>query len=222
MVSGGTSGDSVPQLVFLIRHAQADYRPGRLAGRTPGVHLSDQGTREAERLAERLRRVSLTGIYSSPLERCMETAETVAAGRRLEVRVEEGLLEVDFGSWQGRPYKTLARTGMWHTVQHVPSQARFPGGETILELQRRGVEALEAIRARHRRGRIAVVSHADMIKAVAAHYLGLHVDLFQRLAVDTASVTVIAFGDGFPRVLRVSDTGDYDAFAAPRRRRESR
>jgi probable phosphoglycerate mutase len=205
---------------LLIRHATADYKPGRLYGWTPGVHLSADGRDEAKRLAERLEVVRLNALYSSPLERCLETAEAIKAGRRLEVQVEEALGEVRYGSWQGRTFRSLVRTPLWRTVQLVPSQARFPGGESILELQRRGVAAVETIRTKHRRGVVGIVSHADMIKAIAAHYLGMHLDLFQRLHVDTASVTAIGFFGVFPRVIRVSDTGNYEGLnpAKPRKK----
>lgn len=205
-------------LILLIRHATAEYKPGRLYGWTPGVNLSAPGRDEAKRLAERLEPVRLSAIYSSPLERCIQTAETVASGRSLDVCVEEKLGEVRYGSWQGRTFRSLAKTKLWRTVQLVPSQARFPGpgGESLLELQRRGVEAVEAIRGRHRRGVIAAFSHADMIKAILAHYLGLHLDLFQRIHVETASVSAMAFFGGFPRILRIGDTGNYEGFNPPK------
>jgi probable phosphoglycerate mutase len=104
-------------------------------------------------------------------------------------------------------------------VQLTPSQAVFPGGESIRQMQQRGIDTVEAIEKRHRGGTIAIVSHADMIKAITAHYMGLHLDMFQRIVVTPASVTVIAFGDGFPRVLRVSDTGEYDDFRPVKRKR---
>ncbi len=212
-------------LVLLIRHATAEYKPGRLYGHTPGVHLSAHGRDEAKRLAERLDVVRLTAAYSSPLERCLETAEVVMSGRRLEVQVTEKLAEVRYGTWQGRTFRSLVKTPLWRTVQLTPSQARFPGpeGESILELQQRGIEAVEEIRARHRRGVVAVFSHADMIKAILAHYLGLHLDLFQRINIETASVSAIGFYGGFPRVLRMGDTGSYEGLnppkAAPRKRK---
>jgi probable phosphoglycerate mutase len=214
----------VSQLVLLIRHGTAEYKPGRLYGWTPGVHLSAHGRDEAKRLAERLEPVRLKALYSSPLERCVETAEAIAEGRRLDIRVEERLGEVRYGSWQGRTFRSLVKTPLWRTVQMVPSQARFPGpgGESLLELQRRGVEGIEDIRRKHRRAVVGVVSHADMIKAVLAHYLGLHLDLFQRISVDTASVSAIAFFNTFPRVLRVSDTGNYESFNLPRPKPKAR
>ncbi|MEX0875536.1 MAG: MSMEG_4193 family putative phosphomutase [Actinomycetota bacterium] len=204
------------QLILLIRHGLAEYKPGRLYGWTPGVHLSSDGREQVKRLAERLEPVPLKALYSSPLERCCETAEVMAVGRKLKVEATEGLGEVRYGSWQGKTFRSLMKTPLWRTVQLVPSQATFPGGESLLELQQRGVESVEAIRSRHKKGIVAIVSHADMIKAIVAHYLGLHLDLFQRINVDTASVTAIAFFGAFPRVLRISDTGSYESLVPPR------
>lgn len=205
---------------MLIRHAEADYKPGRLYGWTPGVSLSPNGREQAKRLAVRLEPVRFNAIYSSPLERCRQTAEVVAEGRRQDVKVCDDLGEVQYGSWQGRSFRSLAKTKLWRTVQLTPSQAVFPGGESIRALQSRGVNAVEEIRRKHRSGTIAVFSHADWIKAVAAHYLGLPLDLFQRLVVDPASVTMFAFSDGFPRLIRLSDTGEYEHMRPkPKKRR---
>ena len=207
-------------LVFLIRHARADYRPGRLYGWTPGVHLAPDGVEDAKRLGERLEPVAFKAIYSSPLERCLETAEAVGAGRRLAIETLDGLGEVKYGSWQGKSFKTLARTRLWRTVQLHPSHATFPGGESLRAMQARGVEAIEDIRSRHARGAVAVVTHADLLKAVVAHYLGMHLDLFQRVVIAPASVTIFAFGDGFPRLLRLSDAGTYGEFRPPKPKRK--
>lgn len=198
-------------LVLLIRHAQTEFPAGRLAGWTPGVRLSEEGRRQAKALAERLAPVPLAAAYSSPLDRCVETAEAVLAGRpRPRLVIEEDVGEVQYGRWQGRPMKQLAKTKLWRTVQLVPSAATFPGGESVRDLQHRSVAALERIRERHDRGVVAVFSHADTIKVVAAHYLGLHLDLFQRLVISNASVTAIGFWGPVPRLLRLSDTGTYD------------
>src|SRR5712692_4087420 len=184
------------QFVFLIRHGRAEYKPGRLYGWTPGVHLSPDGVEDAKRLAVRLEPVRFRAIYSSPLERCVQTAEAIAAPRRIDVKTVEDLGEVHYGSWQGRSFRSLARTKLWRTVQLTPSEALFPGGESIRGMQQRGVDAVEEIGKRHRGGTIAIVSHADMIKAIVAHYIGLHLDLFQRIVITPASVSVVAIGDG--------------------------
>lgn len=210
------------QLVLLIRHGRAEYRPGHLYGWTPGVHLSSEGREEVKRLAERLGDVKLKAVYSSPLDRCLETAEAVVEGRRLTVETVDELGEVRYGKWQGKSFRSLVKTPLWRTVQLVPSQATFPGGESLLELQRRGVEAIEAIRAKHKSGVVAAVSHADTIKAITAHYLGLHLDLFQRINVDTASVTALSFFGAFPRLLRIGDTGSYEGLQPPRPQRRKK
>lgn len=202
------------QLVLLIRHAEAATRPGRLAGWTPGLRLSERGRAQAERLAERLRPMRLAAIYSSPLERCVETAEAVAAGRPVEVRLDDGVGEVRFGTWQNRPYRSLAKTDLWRLVQTAPSNARFPGGEAVREVQARAVASVEAIRERHRRGAVAVFSHADTIKTIVAHYMGMHLDLYQRIVIAPASVTVFAFDGAIGRLLRLSDTGELDEIVA--------
>jgi probable phosphomutase (TIGR03848 family) len=212
------------QLVLFIRHGQAEFKPGHLYGWTPGVHLSSAGVEEVKRLSERLEGVKIKALYSSPLERCMETAEAIVAGRRLDIEIVDDLGEVQYGKWQGKAYKNLIKTPLWRTIQTVPSQATFPGGESILELQRRGVAAVERIRSQHRRGIIAIVSHADMIKAIVAHYFGMHLDLFQRIHVDTASVSAIAFYGWFPRIIRLSDTGTLEGLKlppAPKRKKKS-
>jgi probable phosphoglycerate mutase len=198
--------------LFLIRHARAEYHPGRLYGWTPGVRLAADGVEDAKRLGERLEPVRFNAIYASPLERCLQTAEALAAGRGLPIKTVDALGEVQYGSWTGKSFKTLARTKLWRTVQLHPSRATFPGGESLRAMQARGVEAIEEIRGRHRNGHVAVVSHADLLKAVVAHYLGLHLDLFQRIEVAPASVTLLTFWGDFPRLLRLSDTGSYEEF----------
>lgn len=200
------------QVLFLIRHARAEYRPGRLYGWTPGVHLAPDGVEDAKRLAARLEPVRFKAVYSSPLERCRETADAILAGRKLEIRLDEDLGEVRYGSWQGRTFRSLMRTKLWRTVQFRPSEATFPGGEGLSDMQHRAVGAVERIRKRHRDGAVAIVSHADVIAAITAHYLGMHLDLFQRIVIQPASATVVTFMGGIPRVLRLSDTGDFESF----------
>jgi probable phosphoglycerate mutase len=205
--------------LFLIRHARAEYRPGRLYGWTPGVHLAPDGVEDAKRLAARLEPVRFRAVYSSPLDRCRETAEAIAAGRRIEIQTVEGVGEVHYGSWQGRTFRSLMRTKLWRTVQLFPSQATFPGGESLRDMQRRAVESIEEIRQRHRVGAVAIVSHADVLAAVVAHYLGMHLDLFQRIVITPASATVLSFAGGFPRLLRLSDTGDFESFRPQKNKR---
>lgn len=195
-------------LLLLIRHASAEQTGRRLYGRSPGVHLSGAGRRQAARLAERLAAVRIRALYTSPMERCRETAEILVADRRLEPQVIGALNEVDYGGWTGRPFGSLARTRLWRQARHRPSEVRFPDGETLREVQARAVEALTELGRRHPRGAAAVVTHGDVVRLALAHFAGVHIDLFQRLEVFTASVTAVDLGEGGPRVLRVNDTGD--------------
>jgi probable phosphomutase (TIGR03848 family) len=192
--------------LLLLRHATTDHTGKLLTGWTPGVHLGDRGRQEARALAQRLAPLEIDAIYSSPLERCMETAAAVAEPRGLKVATVEEVGEVRFGEWTGKELRELAKTDLWRVVQAHPSGARFPDGESIYEMQVRAVLACERLRAAHPGETVAVCSHADVIKAVAAHYLGMHLDLFQRIVVTTASVTAIGFGPG-PYLLRLNDSG---------------
>lgn len=195
-------------LLVLVRHGVTDQTGKRLYGRTPGIHLSKEGQRQVEALAGHLAGVKLAALYSSPLERCLETAQAIVTGRRLSPVVMPGLNEVDYGDWAGRTFGALGRTRAWSRVRARPSDARFPGGETLVEAQARSVRALEEVASRHPRGAAALVTHGDVIRLSLAHFSGIHIDLYQRLEVSPASVTAIALGDGGPRVLRVNDTGN--------------
>lgn len=205
--------------LLLIRHGRADAKKNRLYGTTPGIHLSDEGREQATRVAARLSSVKLAAVYSSPFERCLETAEAVAAGRDVVVKTLSDLGEVDYGEWTGRTFAALRRTVLWRQVHRLPSSVRFPGGESLQEVRDRGVRALEEIAAQHRNGVVAVVTHGDVIRLVLAHYAGIHIDLFHRLVADPASVTAVALSDGPPRILRVNDTGILTDLVPPRPRR---
>lgn len=198
--------------IFLIRHAQNEWvRTGCLAGWTPEVHLNDEGRKQAAALGERLANANLTDVYSSPLERAVETAEAITAHyENLTVQIEEGVGEVRFGDWTGKKLRQLSRTRLWRVVQDTPSFARFPGGESFFEVQVRLVSSLERIRTRHPTGRVAVVAHSDVIKLVFAHYAGVHIDLFQRLTISPASISILHLGRHGPRVIRMNDTAHYD------------
>src|SRR5947208_3099210 len=180
------------QLVCLIRHGLAEYKPGRLYGWTPGVHLSAEGRDQVKRLAERLEPVKLNALYSSPLERCSETAEAILAGRRLKLETVREFGEVQYGSWQGKTYRSLVKTPLWRTVQLVPSQARFPGGESLLELQRRGVAAVgePGQRVFYLQARKEDVLVSVVVEKQQVALLAMHIDqLLERIGVpdeDTA------------------------------------
>lgn len=189
---------------FFVRHGVTSHTGIKLTGWMPGVSLSDQGRAEARGAASTLASVKLDAVYSSPIERTFETAEIIAEPHKLEVSVREDLGEVRYGKWTNRNLKSLARTRLWERVQRWPSGARFPDGETLGEVQARAIAALEELRADHPRGRICCVSHADVIRLVVAHYLGVHIDLFQRIVIGPASITVVSVGDSGPMVLAVN------------------
>ncbi len=194
--------------LLLIRHGENNYtKAGKLAGWTPGVSLNEAGRRQAQALAERLKAAPIKALYSSPLERARETAAPLAAAKGLTVEILDGVGEVRYGAWQGKSLKQLARTKLWRTVQGLPAAMQFPGGETFRAVQTRAVEAVEGLVRRHPKALVAVVSHGDVIKLVVAHYLGLPLDLFQRLAVNTASVTALRLGHGQPVLVKLNDTG---------------
>ena len=194
--------------LLLIRHGANDaQKDGILAGWMPGVHLNQEGRAQAEALARRLAPVEIEAVYASPLERTVETAEIIAIPHELSVVVREGLGEVRFGRWTGEPLEKLRRRRLWRAVQFAPGTVRFPGGESFCEMQARVVAELENLRARHRQQTIAVVSHSDVIKAAVAHYAGLHLDLFQRLVVSPASLTVLVLIGPVPHLLCMNDIG---------------
>ncbi|GBC87562.1 Phosphoserine phosphatase 1 [bacterium HR12] len=208
-------------LVLLIRHGHTPTAGRILTGWMRGVHLSERGRAQAEALVSRLEGVPLEAIYSSPLERCRETAAPLARARGLRVRVRRDLLEVNYGEWSGRSIRELARTKAWRAVQRTPSAVRFPGGETLPEVQARAMDAVRDIAEAHPDGVVALVTHADVVRLALAGFLGAPLDLSQRLAIDPGSVSVVALADAEVRVLRVNDTGDLSALAQARPRRRT-
>ena len=193
-----------------MRHAVTAVTGRRLPGRAPGLHLSDEGRRQAEHAARRLARLDrVAAVYTSPLERARETAAPIARARGLGLRVERGLSELDVGAWTGITLARARRKREWTTVQHHPSGFRFPGGESFAEMQARVTDALGGLVARHPGATIVAVSHADPIKAAAAQAVGAPLDLFQRIVIAPASVTAIAYGPAGPLVLTLN-SGDGD------------
>ena len=197
-----------PTVLLLVRHAVTATTGKVLPGRAPGLYLSDDGRTQAEAAAQRLATVPrLAAIYSSPLERARETAQALARVRRMPVRIDRGLLECDFGEWTGRKLAELVKRPEWDVVQRHPSAFRFPGGESFSEMQTRITGALGRLVAQHPGRVVIAVSHADPIKAAVAHALGVPLDLFQRIVVNTASVTAVAYGRTNASVLTVNSTG---------------
>src|SRR5438067_5109821 len=183
--------------VLLIRHGLTDVTGSLLIGRLPGYDLSDKGREQAKALGVRLQPVLLAAIVTSPLERCLQTAEQVAAGRDgVPIEKEDRVGEAGYGDWSGKELKKLPKDPLWRQVQLHPSAVRFPGeeGERFADLQTRAVAAIRDWNARlGADATYAVVSHADVIKAIVADAIGLHFDLFQRIVVDPASITVIRY-----------------------------
>jgi probable phosphomutase (TIGR03848 family) len=216
--------------VILLRHGRTEAnQAGVLAGRTPGVHLDDHGRTQAERAGERLAVVPLVQVVSSPMERCRETARAVVRRQpgRPRIRTDRALTECDYGEWQGRPLREVARLALWRTVQTNPSAAVFPGGESLPQMQDRAVDAVRRrdteVAAEH--GPDAVwlaVSHGDVIKSLLADALGMHLDLFQRIQVHPASISVVRYTDARPYVL-ASNTHEGDlSWLVPQPRRGRR
>lgn len=211
--------------VILVRHGRTTANAsGMLAGRTPGVRLDETGATQAVRAGERLAGVPLAGIVSSPLERCRQTAKAIVAARPepLRIATDRGLTECDYGAWQGRALKDLAKEKLWSLVQTQPSAAVFPDGESMSAMQARAVAAVRrhdaALEAEHGPGAVWVaVSHGDIIKSVLADALGMHLDLFQRLHVDPASISVIRYTGTRPYVLSTNTHAGDLSWLAPAR-----
>ena len=197
--------------VLLLRHGRTTANAaGVLAGWTPGVRLDDAGTAQVAAVGERLAKVPLAAVVSSPLERCVQTADAVTAGRELTVQTDDRLGEARYGDWTGRTIKELSKEPLWKVVQQHPSAAVFPGddGEGLAQTQARAVAAVRAWNATLGPDAVWLAcSHGDVIKAILADALGLHLDSFQRIVVDPASISVVTYTDTRPFVVRVNDTG---------------
>jgi broad specificity phosphatase PhoE len=206
-------------LLLLIRHAENDFsKRGRLAGRLPGVHLNERGRQQADELGKALRGAPIKALYSSPLDRAIETAKPIARELQLRIHREAGLSESDVGEWQGRSIRRLALTKAWRVFQQAPSRARHPGGESMLETQTRVVSALEEICSRHKaRELVACVLHSDPIKLAVAHFIGLPLDHIQRLTCDTGSTTLLAVGSGGARLLWLNRQPPFNLGGPPKK-----
>jgi probable phosphomutase (TIGR03848 family) len=202
--------------VLLVRHGKTPTTGKLLPGRAPGLHLADEGVRQAERAGARVAELKrVDALYCSPLERARETAAPIAAAIGLKAKVERGLLECDFGDWTGAELKNLMKLPEWRTVQKAPSTFRFPNGESFTEMQTRIVSTLDRLRSLHPGGVVVCVSHADPIKAAVAHALGTHLDLFQRIVISTCSISAVGYTTDGPIALTVNSTGGSLAELAP-------
>ncbi|BAU95439.1 phosphoglycerate mutase [Corynebacterium suranareeae] len=188
-------------VVLLIRHGQTPTTGQILPGQAPGLHLADKGEEQAREVAKRLADVPIAAVYSSPMERALETAAPTVAAQGLEVQVERGLIECDFGEWTGRKLTELNALEEWTAVQKTPSTFRFPGGESFVEMQDRMVAAIDNIAQQHPGEIVAAFSHADTIKAAVAHFVGTPLDSFQKIHIDTASISAVEFVDDSSHML---------------------
>ncbi len=208
---------------ILIRHASNDFvKEGRLAGWTPGVHINGLGQREADDLARHLAHVPLEAIYSSPLERAVDTASAVAACHHLDIQIREGLGEGRIGDWQGKLIKELQDTAEWKAMQANPVGFHAPGGgESIDEIQKRIVATAEQIRRDHPEGVIALVSHADPLKALLAHYLCSDLKEFNRISISPASASVVIVeDDNNANVMLLNYRGEMPRFEKPKPKKD--
>lgn len=210
--------------VILLRHGRSTANTAAtLAGRTPGVSLDETGRTQAEDAARRLAGLPLVGLVTSPLQRCVETLAPLAAATGLRPAVDESLAEVDYGEWTGRPLAELVKEPLWRVIQTQPSAATFPGGECLAAVQSRSVGAVRgrdrALREQHGTDALWVAcTHGDVIKAILADALGMHLDGFQRIATVPAAVSVISYTTDRPMVQHMNDTGSALERLARRRR----
>ena len=215
--------------VILLRHSRSTANSaGVLAGRTPGVALDEDGQAQAQALVERLAQLPLAAVISSPLQRCRETVAPLAQARALEVSFDDRFVEVDYGEWTGRELRKLGKESLWKVVQAHPSGAVFPGGEGLAALQARAVAAVREwdakLAAEHGPDVLWLAcTHGDVIKAVLADALGVHLDGFQRIVAHPCSVSVVTYTETRPFVQRVNDCGDdLRSLVPPKRRRRRR
>jgi probable phosphomutase (TIGR03848 family) len=214
--------------VILLRHARSTAnQSGVLAGRTPGIGLDEHGVVQAQALVARLAPVPLAAVVSSPAQRCVETITPLVTARGVEPSLDDRLAEVDYGQWTSQPLRSLVKHPLWKVVQLHPSAAVFPDGEGLAEVQARAVAAVREWDAKIAAGHGADVvwlacSHGDVIKAIIADALGLHLDSFQRIMIDPGSLSVVHYTETRPFVWRTNDSGGELADLAPRPKRRRR
>lgn len=208
---------------LLIRHAVNDFvKTHKLAGWTPGVHLSDDGKAQAEALGRRLADAPIQQLYASPLERTMETAEAIRQHHpHLFIKHHPEVGEVRYGDWEGQAIGDLAKRKMWEVVQEYPSRAYFPNGETMRGVQMRVVDAIEELAAAHPGELVAIVFHADLIKMALAHYLGMHLDNFQRIVISPASISTVFLTHGRPYIGTMNDVAHLEPLERERKAKQA-
>jgi probable phosphoglycerate mutase len=199
--------------ILLIRHGENNLVGKRLAGRLPDVHLNQKGQEQARQVAQALCQAPVKAIYSSPLERAVETAQPLAQALGLEIQLAPGLIELEYGDWSGKTLKQLGRRKLWKVVQEKPSEMRFPNGESFPEVQARAVAEIQRITAAHNAedDLVACYSHGDVIRLLLSYFLGMPLDLFQRVGVSPASISVISINkDGRPYVAHMNEVLNFE------------
>ena len=214
--------------VVLIRHAHSEGNAkGILTGRISGVHLSETGRSQAEELISRLGKFKVSSLRISPLERCAQTigpwwsAVGHSYNRGVSIVEDQRLIEVDYGQWSGKKLAVLSKNRLWKTVQNTPSAMYFPDGEGLAAVQERAMHVVHSAVSVKRKGSTVLVTHGDLIKSIVASTLGMHLDSFQRIVIDPASVTVIDFNSDKPRIILLNDSrANLESFLnAPYRKR---
>jgi len=212
--------------LVLIRHAHSEANAaGILSGRLPNVHLSEVGVEQSEHLAVRLGNFPVATLRISPMERCFETISpwinsiVLPNNPRFEPMIDQELTEVDYGSWSGKKLAVLSKNKLWKTVQEAPSRMYFPSGEGIAQMQSRAMTSVHEAVSTKAKGAAVIVSHGDVIKSIVASALGMHLDEFQRIVIDPASISILDFSTTKPRVLLLNDSRSVvtELLVAPKR-----
>ena len=193
---------------FLIRHAACGGLGQKLWGRTPGICLNEKGEMQAQRLAERFRNIKLDAIYSSPLERARQTADVVAQNTKLDVRTSAAANEINFGEWTGKTFDELSSDEQWRRFNSHRSMTMVPGGESFLEVQNRIVKEIEELAAQYGKAHLAIVSHADVIRAAVAYFTATPIDMIERFEISPCSVSVVAVDEDTSTLLTVNNMCD--------------
>ena len=190
---------------LLIRHGENDWVGNRLAGHTTGVHLNQNGLAQAEHLAATLSKLPINAIYSSPLERAIETAQPLAARMQIPIQTDYGVSEVHFGTWEGKTFEELRSMESYKISQQTPSKMQFPDGESFAGAQQRLLNAIQKINQDHKKeDLIAIFSHGDSIRLLIAYFLGMALDDFRRIKIDLASISMVSFYYPFPVISHVN------------------
>jgi len=190
----------------LIRHGDTGVR-NILSGRMSGIHLDETGRTQVAELAQRFRGIRIDAIYSSPMERTIETAKAISAISGLTIQVTDEIIEVDFGEWTGKTFDEIDNDPRRRSFNMLRGAAHAPGGESFMQVQSRCVGWIERIRESAGDKTVVAVSHGDPIKSAVMHYIGLHIDMYDRFEIGNASVTTIVVGSGKAKIVTLNNSG---------------